>query len=175
LMRKSAARGFLCLIALSVALGSKSNAQQPDPVELVTTAIANAQRNFIVSQGYTYEHFADWKYYDKHGAMFLHKTWQFDVVFAGVDWYSRLTALNGSPLTGAEAEREQRNWDEMISGMRARLHPELKRNTLYSFALGNQQRFPTRVTREPIPFEDLPRLFDLKLVGVDDVQGRPSY
>ena len=109
LMRKSTARGFLCLIAMSVALGSKSNAQQPDPVELVTTAIANTQRNYSISQGYTCEHFADWKYYDKHGAMFLHKTWQFDVVFVGGDWYFRLTALNGSPLTGAEAEREQRN------------------------------------------------------------------
>src|SRR5215471_19014959 len=175
LMPKSAARGFLCLIAMSVALGLNSNAQQPDPVELVTTAIANTQRNYSISQGYTSEHFADWKYYDKHGAMFRHKTWQFDVVFVGGDWYLRLTALDGSPLTGAEAEREQRNWDEMISGMRARLHPELKRKTLYSFALRNQQGFRTRATREPIPFEDLPRLFDLKLVGVEDVQGRQSY
>src|SRR5215471_9207691 len=100
LMRKSTARGFLCLIAMSAALGSKSNAQQPDPVELVTTAIANTQHNYIVSQGYTFEDFLEWRYYDKHGTMFRHDTWQFDVVFAGRDWYLRLTARKGTPLTG---------------------------------------------------------------------------
>src|SRR5215472_6373634 len=141
LMRKSTVCGLLCLIALSAAMGTKCSAQQPDPVELVNAAIANALHNFIVSQTYTFEHFADWKYYDKHGAMFRHDTYQFDVVFAARDWYFRLTARNGNLLIGAEAEREQRNWDEMISGMRARLHPELKRKSLYSFALRSQQGF----------------------------------
>src|SRR5215472_12288416 len=175
LMRKSTVCGLLCLIAFAAAMGTKCSAQQPDPVELVNAAIANAQQNYIVSQGYTYEHFADWKYYDKHGAMFRHDTYQFDVVFAARDWYLRLTARNGNLLTAAEAEREQKNWDEMISGLRARLTPDQKHDSLYSFALQNQQGFRTRATREPIPFEDLPRLFDLKLVGVEDVLGRPSY
>lgn len=156
---------------MSVAMGSKSNAQQPDPVELVTTAIANTRRDYSVSQGYTFEILLDWKYYDKHGAMFLHQTSQFDTVFVAGDWYFRLTARNGSPLTGAEAGREQKNWDEMISGMRARLTPDQKHDNLLSFALQNRKR----ATREPIPFEDLPRLFDLKLVGVEDLQGRSAY
>lgn len=173
--RESTRRRLLRLIAILALIETKGNAQQPDPVELVRATIANAQQNFIASQGYTFENFLEWRYYDKHGVMLRHQTWQFDVVFVSGDWYFRLTARNGNPLTGAEAEREQKNWDEMISGMRARLPRELKRTTLYSFALQNQQGFRARVTREPVPFEDLPRLFDLKLVGIEDVQGRPAF
>ena len=119
-----ALRRALRLVAVLAVLATRCRAQQPDPVELVTAAIANAQRDFVVSQGYASQDFLEWRYYDKHGAMFLHKTWQFDVVFVGGDWYLRPTARNGNPLTGAEAEREQKNWDEMISGMRARLAPD---------------------------------------------------
>jgi CHAT domain-containing protein/tetratricopeptide (TPR) repeat protein len=174
-MRGSTKFGLFHLIAILTLVETGGYAQQPDPVELVTSTIAHTRQNFIVSQGYTSEKFAEWRYYDKHGIMLRDLTWQFDVVFVSGSWYFRLTARNGNPLTGAEAEREQKNWDEMISGMRARLPAELKHDTLYSFALQNQQGFRTRVTREPIPFEDLPRLFDLKLVGVEDVLGRPAY
>ena len=175
LMRESIIGRLLRLVAVLAAIETACTAQQADPVALVTEAITNAQRNFIVSQGYTFEGFTEWRYYDKHGTMFRHETRQFDVVFVSGDWYFRLTSRNGRSLTGAEAEREQRNWDELISGMQAKLLPEQKRKTLYSFALQNQQGFRTRVWREPIPLEDLARLFDLKLAGVEDVLGRSAY
>ncbi|HKD15335.1 MAG TPA: CHAT domain-containing protein [Candidatus Angelobacter sp.] len=151
------------------------SAQQPDPVEVINAAIANAQKNLTLSQTYTYESVNDWRYYNKNGVFVGRDSRTFDNVFVSGDWYLRLIARNGRPLAGKEAEREQRNWDDLMSRVRARLVPEQKRRSLFNFTIARPQRFRTQAAREPIPFEDLPRLFDLQLTGVEDVQGHPAY
>jgi len=161
------------LILLVIALPCR--AQQPDPVDLVKTAIANIQRDYVLSQSYTFQQLSEWTFYDKQQRPQRRQIRQFDVVFVSGEWYSRLTARDGHPLAGQEAEQEQRNWEQMLSGIRARLAADMKRDSMYNFTVESTEKFRTQVDREPVPFEDLPRLFELKLTGVEDERGRSAY
>src|SRR5215475_4776106 len=146
-MRRQTFRAWLRVAAFLAAAVCCCCAQQPDPVEVINAAIANAQKNLTLSQTYTYESVNDWRYYNKNGVFVGRDSRTFDNVFVSGDWYLRLIARNGRPLAGKEAEREQRNWDDLMSRVHARLVPEQKRQSL----------------------------FDLQLTGVEDVQGHPAY
>lgn len=168
-------RKQLQLAVLVFAIATLCSAQQPDAIELVKTTIANAQRNFILSQNYTFQVSNDWTYYNQDGAATRHEIKKFDAVFVHGEWYWRLSERDGRPLSGKEAEEEQRKWEQEISGVRARLLPAQKQTSLFSFMLESRGRRRSHVTREPIPFEDLPRLFELKLLGIEQVNNHQAY
>jgi CHAT domain-containing protein/predicted negative regulator of RcsB-dependent stress response len=171
-----AMRRYLRLAVLLPVIVSACMAQEVDPVKLVQAAIANAQRNTILGQSYAYQLSNDWTYYNKHWLAPRHEIKVFDAVSISGEPYLRLIQRNGKPLSGKAAQEEQKRWEQIIAGIHRRLTAVQERRSFYYIDLGSVRHSQvTQATREPVPFEDLPRLFDLKLIGTEPVHDRMAY
>jgi len=64
MMQGHALCGWLRKAAFLAVIAARCGAQQPDPVEVIKTAVANFEKGSVLLQAYTFQTSIDWTYYD---------------------------------------------------------------------------------------------------------------
>jgi len=140
-----------------------------DPAELVRIAIANKKRTAPLAKNYAEQDLLDWRAYDTRGNPSWHGALKFAVGYVNGSWHHDLVERDGKPLLKDEAEEERARAEQEGAQIKAGI-PKQHGTVAITVIWSRRQLVPV-----PIPFEDLPRLFDLKLLGTENVGDRQAY
>lgn len=148
-------------LAVGIALGFLANpvfGADPSPVEIVTRSVLNYQKDWQASLDFAYTERDVTK--DAAGRPKTTEVSQVTVIDGTP--YSRLIAKNGRPLDSEEARREQAKFEKTLAE-RDKESPEQRSRRI-------------RKHEEEWKFlNEIPKAFDIRLVGHETVGGRPNY
>jgi CHAT domain-containing protein/predicted negative regulator of RcsB-dependent stress response len=138
-----------------------------DPAELVRTAIANKKRAAPLARNYA--DLLEWRAYDTRGNPSRHGALKFAVGYVNGSWHHDIIERDGKPLLKDEAEEDRARAEQAQAQIKAGI-PKQHGTVAITVIWNWRQLVPV-----PIPFEDLPRLFDLKSLGTENVGDRQAY
>jgi CHAT domain-containing protein/predicted negative regulator of RcsB-dependent stress response len=147
----------------------QEQAGTPDPTELVRIAIANKKRTASLAKNYADQDLHEWREYDARGNPSWHGALKFAVGYVNGSWHHELIERDGKPLTKDEAEEERARAEQQQAQIKTGI-PKQHGTVAITVIPTRTQLVPV-----PIPFEDLPRLFDLQLLGTGNVGDRQAY
>lgn len=145
----------MLLLLASVAWGQ-------DAKEIIRRSVANDLLNFDRLKNYTYTEQDNLKTLDKRGAVKKQSTQTYDVMILGGRDYERLTARDGKPLSAKDARKEQEKLDQETA---RREHETAADKAKLAKQRAEQRKF----------LDEVPDEFNFKLLGVDQISGKPAW
>lgn len=139
-------------------------ALEVDAAKLMKAAEVNIRRNDALARNYTFQNSVDEAWYDKHGK-FQQRTSKREFVGVGQGMYERLIEWDGKPVSEEERARRERT----LGGA---AKPASIYCTYYDSSSGTSFQQTADCRRV---FEDLPVFSNMRILGVESVQGRPAY
>lgn len=141
-----------------------NTASEVDATKLMKTVAAHIQRNDALARNYTFQRSADEAWYDKHGKFQQH-TSKRDIVGVGEGMYERMIEFDGKLIP--EEERARREREIGRAAKQASVY-----DLQYQSLTGDS--FQETVDLSQL-FEQFPVLFNMRILGVESVQGRPAH
>ena len=133
-----------------------------DAKEIIRRSVQNDLLNFDRLKNYTYlEHDQD-KTFDRHGKIKKTETDTYEVMILGGQDYERLVERDDKPLSPRDAHKEQEKLDK-----------ETARRENESAA--DKAKLARERQEERKFLDEVPEEFNFKLLGVDDVSGKPAW
>jgi CHAT domain-containing protein len=124
------------------------------------TAATNVRQNDALARNYVFQKSADEAWYDKHGKFQQH-TSKREVLGVGQGIYEQVIELDGKPISEEERARHERRIGRAAS--------------VYDLQY-NSPAGPLRHSFDfSQPFENDSPLFNIRMLGVEAVRGRPAY
>jgi hypothetical protein len=154
-------RLFLLLLVTGFALG-----QTPDAREIVRRSVEVDQKNWEALQDYGYTEWAKKIDLDKDGNPKKTDIKAFDVEFLEGSSYRRLISRFDEPLS-PEEEASEKAKREAVGEERRNETPDGRRKRIEDYVKKRDKN------REAI--QEVPEAFDFRLIGEEEVNGRPAW
>lgn len=146
--------------------GAAALAWAQDPRELVRRSVAQDQLDWLRMKDYTWQATSAERHFDSHGKVESTKREKWETLILDGEPQRRTLEKDGKPLTPAEAQSQQRKFDETSRKLSAETPVERQRR------LDDSEK---RRKREFAFLSEIPDLFDLRLEGESVVDGRPVW
>lgn len=154
------------ILALLVVLGTPLRAQGLAAEEIVLRSLERDRMNFERGKDYTYLQRQITRQYGKEGRLSKQESETYDVINIDGTRYRKKIAENDQPLSGKQAEKAQKEFEQELE-KRRRESPEERRKRLA------RQEKDRREGREFL--EEIPRAFRFRLLREDLVDGLPAW
>ncbi|HEY1760012.1 MAG TPA: hypothetical protein VGG72_31865 [Bryobacteraceae bacterium] len=145
---------------LVLMFGSAAFAQ--DAKEIIRQSVHRDLLNFERLKDYTYIEHDEERSFDKHNKLMKTERQTYEVLILGGHDYEKLIERDDKPLPPSQADKEQKKMDKEIE--------QRKRESADDKAKIEKQRREQRKFLDEIPEE-----FDFKLLGVENVSGKPAW
>jgi hypothetical protein len=170
-------RAVTCVFLLAAAVGlraadpSPANAPIPnspsnDAREIVRRAAEHDRQNFNRARNYMYLQRQDTRELDHAGQVKSRKVESWEITYLEGSPYRRLVARNDQPLPPDEQKAEEE---------RLRWNAEQRRHESTEERSHRVNEWQRRVDRQRDPIKEVPDAFDFKLLGQEQLAGRPAY
>ncbi len=131
---------------------------QPSPVEIVRRSVVAADRGWKAQQAYKYTERDEERHADSRGIIKSGKVVVSRITFVNGAPFEEIVAHNGVPPTPAEKRKDQEARHKLETETSAERAARLKKD--------EENRAFIR---------EVPRAFDFRLVGADEINGRPAW
>jgi hypothetical protein len=148
----------LLFLTILVSLPARSQ----DPLEIVRKSLDRDISNFEHLKNYTYRQREEDKQLDKDGSLKKSESQTTEVTILAGRPYQKLVARNDQPLSEKDARKEQESMDKELA--RRMDLPEAERQKHEKRRLENRKFL-----------NEIPDAFTFRLVGVEDVSGKPAW
>ena len=134
----------------------------PDPADLIRRSVERDRRNFELLKNYTYTETNEEHEYDKSGRLKKTESETYEVLILGGREYAKLIAKDGKALSESEARKVQEKLDREVR-RRERETPQEKAK------LEKERQQQRDFAKE------LPAALDFKLIGEENISGKPAW
>ncbi len=138
------------------------DAKEPDAKEIIRQSVHHDLLNFERLKNYTYQEHDEVKSLDKHEKLKKTERDTYDVLIIGGHDYEKLIAHDDRPLSPKDASKEQEKMDKEIE---RRNHESASDKAKIEKQRQEQRKF----------LDEVPEEFNFKLLGVDQVSGKPAW
>jgi hypothetical protein len=153
-------RWTVALLFGLVAFGQDAVAQ--DAKEIIQRSVQRDLLNFERLKNYTYVEHDEERSFDKHAKLVKTERETYEVMILGGHDYEKLIERDDKPLPPGEARKEQEKMDKEIE---KRKHESAEDKAKIEKERREQRKF----------LNEIPEEFNFKLLGVENVSGKPSW
>jgi len=153
---------FACLAQQAAPERPGDPAQSPDATEIIRKSLARDMVNFERLKNYTYHQRDEERAYDKQGKLKKKESQTYEVLILGGHDYERLIAKDDQPLPEKDVRKEQ-----------AKLDQEAEHRAHESEA--DKAKIEKQRLEERKFLDEVPQAFAFRLLGEDEVSGKPAW
>lgn len=133
-----------------------------DAKEIIRQSVQRDLLNFERLKNYTYQEHDEIKSFDKHEKLKKTERETYEILILGGHDYEKLIERDDKPLSPKEAAKEQQKMDQEIE---RRNHESAADKAKIEKERREQRKF----------LDEVPEEFDFKLLGVEQVSGKPAW
>ncbi len=153
---------FLLILILAAA-GLRAESSAPgDAREIVRRSVERDWTDFESRRNYTYEQLLETRDLARDGSVTHTKSETREMLVLNGRPYERVIARDGKPLTPSETRREQEKLDREAE---RRMHETPAEQAKWAKERDEERRY----------IREIPEAFDFKLLGSENVSGRPAW
>jgi hypothetical protein len=134
----------------------------PDAREIIRKSVARDLFNFERLKDYTYTERDEARAYDTHGKLKKTEIETHEILFLGGHDYARLTGRDDKPLSEKDAKKEHEKLDKEID---KREHESVEDKAEHEKERREERKF----------LDEVPDAFNFRLVGEEEVSGKPAW
>ncbi len=147
---------------LALTVGTLAFAQSPDPTEIVRKSVAHDLVNFERLKNYTYTERDEARAYDNNGRLKKTEIDAHEILILGGRDYARLIGRDDKPLSERESLKEQEKMDKEAA---KRENESAEDKARREKDRQEERRF----------LNEVPEAFTFKLIGEENISGKPAW